>query len=125
MKKLIFCVVLLGSAIAFSSPAFSQSQNGQGNGGQGREADYVKFKTDLGLSDAQVTSWQSLDEKYKPQMQALRSNTSLSEDDKRAQMKQLHAAKDADLKGILTPDQYAKFETLRSQQRGGGGNHNH
>jgi protein CpxP len=129
MKKVIFCIVLLGSVIAFSSPAFSQSQNGnqngQGNGGQGREADYVKFKTDLSLTDVQVTSWQNLDEKYKPQMKAIRSNTALSEEDKKTQMKQLHASKETDLKAILSADQYTKLETLRSQQKGGGGNHNH
>lgn len=129
MKKVIFCIVLLGSAVAFSSPTFSQNpngnQNGSGNGGQGHEADYVKYKTDLGLSDAQVASWQSLDEKHKPQIKAFRSNTFIGDDDKRAQMKQLHAAKDADLKGILTSDQYAKLETIRSQQKGERGKGNH
>ncbi len=120
MKKTFLCLVLLGS-IAFVSPAFSQSEHHhQGGGGQqqngSREQDYAKLKTDLGLSDDQVTSWKNLEEQYKTKNKDLRSNTTLSEEDKKAQMKQLRTAKEADLKKILTDEQYNKFVSDREKK---------
>ena len=128
MKKVIFGIALLGSVLTFSPAAFSQTPNGTNQNGQGgaREPEYEKLKTDLGLSDDQVTSWKNLEETYKPKMKAIRSNTALSEEDKKTQMKQLHESKQADLKKILTPDQYTKFEEIRRQDKGGkGGKGNH
>jgi hypothetical protein len=119
MKKTFLCLVLLGS-IALASPAFSQSEHHhQGGGSQqngAREQDYTKLKTDLGLSDEQVTSWKNLEEQYKTKQKDLRSNTALSEVDKKTQMKQLRSDKEMDLKKILTTDQYNKFVSDREKK---------
>jgi protein CpxP len=119
MIKTFLCLLLLGS-ITIAAPAFSQSEHlHQGGGGQQngpREPDYTKLKTDLGLSDDQVTSWKNLEEQYQPKFKALHSNTTLSDEDKRTQMKQLRSSKEADLKKILTSDQYTKFVNDREKK---------
>ena len=121
MKKLLKSILLV-AIVAVATPVFSQN-NGQyekgesgGGKGQGHQPDYDKLKTDLSLTDAQVSSWKSLDQKYKAKKDALRSNTTLNETDKRTQHKQLRDAQDAELKTILSESQYATFQKNRPQR---------
>lgn len=110
--------MLLGSVVAFTPSAFCQNDMHQGSGG-GHEPDYTKLQADLGLTNDQVSSWKSMEAQYKPKFQAIRSNSSLSEEDRKAQMKQLRSAKEADLKKILSADQFSKYESTRHQGHGG------
>ena len=116
------CLVLLGSVLAFT-PVFSQSeqhhkgQGGPGGGGQ-REPDYAKLKTELTLTDDQVTSWKALDTQYKAKFEELQKSTA-TEEEKRTKMKELKTAKEADLKKILSDEQYTKYTSNRPQQKGG------
>jgi Spy/CpxP family protein refolding chaperone len=119
MKKLLMACMLLGGVLAFAPSAFSQEhqhgngqgQHGNGNGqnGGGREMDYDKLKTDLSLTDAQVSSMKDLDSQYKTKMETLRKDTSLSEEDKKTKMQELRKSKEADLKKILSEEQYQKL----------------
>ena len=115
MKKIFLYFLLLGSLVIVT-PAFSQSEHQHQGGGGSHEPDYTKLKTDLGLSDDQVTSWKNLEEQYKPKFKELHSNTTLSEEDKRTQMKQLRSSKEADLKKILSDEQYTKFVNNREKK---------
>lgn len=68
-------------------------------------------------------------EKIKPilegensQMQELRSNSSLSQEDRMAKMKQIHEGTASQINSILTPDQQKKFAEMSSRMgRGRGG----
>ncbi len=115
MKKLFIGLVLLGSMMATS--AYSQSdQRSKGPGG-GPEPDYNKLKTELTLTDEQVTSWKNHEAQYKTKFEELRKNTSATEEEKRTQMKALRTSKESDLKNILTEEQYTKYSTRTTPQQ--------
>lgn len=81
-------------------------------GGGGYNEDMFK---DLNLTDAQKADVKKSFEEQKTKMDALRSNTSLSDADKRDQMKSLRDEQQAKIKTILTPDQQAKWEAARQK----------
>jgi Spy/CpxP family protein refolding chaperone len=54
-------------------------------------------------------------------MKALREDTSLSQEDRRAKMKEIRDAMQAKIKEILTPEQYKKWEKHLRQNRKAGG----
>jgi Spy/CpxP family protein refolding chaperone len=65
----------------------------------------------LNLTDAQKAQVQPImAEEYK-KMRALHSDTSLSPDDRRAKMKEIRDETSAQLQSILTPEQYAKWQS--------------
>ena len=51
-------------------------------------------------------------------MEALRSNSSLSQDDRRSQMMSLRKAENDKIEALLTPDQKTKYAALQEQMRG-------
>jgi len=124
MKKLLMCLMLLGSVLAFAPSAFSQSEQhhkgGHPGGGGQHEPDYAKLKTELTLTDDQVTSWKALDTQYKAKFDELQKSTA-TEEEKRTKMKELRTAKEADLKKILSTDQYTTYTSKHQQPKGGGG----
>jgi Spy/CpxP family protein refolding chaperone len=90
-------------------------QGGQGKqGGFGRRGEMAK---DLNLSDAQKTQMQQLMTQMRPKMESIRSNTSLSEDQKRAQMQELRKGQMEQMKSILTPEQQQKMQSMRKDRR--------
>ncbi len=121
MKKLLMGFLLLGSIIAFTPVAYGQAeQHPKGHGpGQGRELDFTKLKTDLSLTDAQVTSWKALETEYKTKAEELKASTTVKDEDKRVQIKALRDSKEADLKKILSAEQYTKFSSNRPSKGGG------
>ena len=50
-------------------------------------------------------------------MQALRANTSLAEQDRRAQFHALHQEQQAKIRAVLTPGQQAKFDQMQTRRR--------
>ena len=83
---------------------------------------------DLNLTDAQKEQFKKNNEEMRPKMEALRGNTTLSQDEKRTQMKALREEQKAKMDALLTPDQKVKFEEARKKmmeergQKGEGGN---
>jgi hypothetical protein len=52
-----------------------------------------------------------------PKMKALKSNTTMPPLQKARQMKEISDETDAKLKPILNPQQYAKWEQIRAEER--------
>jgi Spy/CpxP family protein refolding chaperone len=71
----------------------------------------------LDLTDDQKTTVKPIIEDMMTQIRALRADQTLSQDDRRAKMKEIRDAAGVKLKDILTPDQYAKWEKMGA--RGG------
>lgn len=70
---------------------------------------------DLNLTDAQKADIKKSFEEQRTKMDALRGNTSLSDADKRTQMKAMRDDQQAKIKSILTPDQNTKWEAARQK----------
>lgn len=72
-----------------------------------------EMKQQLGLSDAQVAKLNALQEKKSAER--LQAHTKQMEA-KKADMKAKREQADNDLKQILTPEQYTKWQTIRKQK---------
>ncbi len=79
-----------------------------GHGGHRGEG----LKKKLGLTDDQAAKIKALHESQKAKHQAIRDNASLTKDQRKAQMAELRAAQDQEIKGILTPAQYTQYTQM-------------
>ncbi|AHM62180.1 hypothetical protein D770_19655 [Flammeovirgaceae bacterium 311] len=76
--------------------------------------DVKAYEAQLNLTPAQVTQWEALNEASKQKKMALRETGSeLSKEDKRSQMKAMHQEKQAELKKILSEEQFAQYKEIR------------
>lgn len=73
---------------------------------------------ELNLTDDQKAKVKPILEDQEKQMQALRADTSLSQEQKHEKMMQLHETSHSQINGILTPDQQKKFAQLKEQHMG-------
>lgn len=131
MKKLH--VLAVAAMLCISMLAFGQeAQSGQGGGrGQGRgrgeamspDAQLQHMSETLNLTDDQKTKIKPILEDSSKQKQQLRGDTSLSQEDKRAKMQQIHESTMSQIKPILTSDQQKKLESMH--ERGGHSGHGH
>lgn len=106
-------------------PAQAGAQQGGGGRGMrmdpGRRADMLK--QNLGLSDDQTTQVKAIYQDSQTKMETLRSNSSLSQDDRRSQMMDIRKGENDKINALLTPDQktkYAAWEQQMRSRRGGG-----
>jgi len=77
----------------------------------------------LDLTDDQKTKVKPILEDMQKQIADLRKDTSLSPEDRRAKMKDIRTSVGTQLKDILTPEQYAKWQKMGAGNRrppGGG-----
>ena len=75
-----------------------------------------KMKTDLNLTDDQVAKIQEQRKNSIEQMKAIRDNSSLSEDQKREQLMDLHKGMHNSMNSILTADQIKKRDEMRNSR---------
>jgi Spy/CpxP family protein refolding chaperone len=73
--------------------------------------------TALQLTDDQKAKIKPILMAEAPKIQALKADTSMPQMKKMQQMKKLADGVDAQIKPILTPEQYQKFQQMRMQQR--------
>jgi periplasmic protein CpxP/Spy len=101
-------------------PPPPQSQAGSDHGGpRGMRGNQVEFLTKkLNLTPDQVTQVKAIDEDTGKQMKALREDTSVAQQDKRAKMMDIHKASQGKIRALLTPDQQTKFDALETEMRG-------
>lgn len=78
-----------------------------------------KMAEELNLTEAQKTQ---LQEAFKAQRETRKDLKDATPEERRAAMKEGRDKMDAKIKEILTPEQYAKWEKIREQNRPGGPN---
>jgi Spy/CpxP family protein refolding chaperone len=77
-----------------------------------------RMKTRLGLSDEQSAKLEKQRKVTGEQMKAIRENKSLSDEQKREQMKDLHKKSREEMKSILTPEQIEKMKERKGDRKG-------
>jgi Spy/CpxP family protein refolding chaperone len=75
-----------------------------------------RMQSNLNLSNDQVTKLKAKNDELDQKMNALKSNTSLPLDQKRAQMQQIRQERKAFMESILTDDQKKKMEEMKSKR---------
>jgi periplasmic protein CpxP/Spy len=71
----------------------------------------------LSLNDSQTAQIRQIFTESRAQMEALRSNTSLAPEDRRAQMMTLHQGEQSRVRAVLTPDQQTKYDAMQARMR--------
>lgn len=110
---LFLCLLALGStapvlraAAEGDSAKGKREHHSKGNPGE-------RVKKELGLTDDQSEKMKAIQQDSEAQLKALRENTALSPEEKKAAFKQIHEATKAKVDAILTPEQAAKIEKMR------------
>jgi periplasmic protein CpxP/Spy len=124
MKKLFLLSTLL---MAFVFTTFAQTDNqpapissdlkkekGKGN----RKAEGNHLKKALGLNDNQANKMKDARATMQGKMKAIKSDNSLSKEEKAIQFKTATTAFDSEMKGILTPEQYTKWGGIKEKMKG-------
>jgi Spy/CpxP family protein refolding chaperone len=83
----------------------------------GRHRFQNRLKEKLSLSDAQVQQLKQMHQDTRSQFEAIRKNTALSADQKKAALKTLREKRQEQLKTVLTPDQLQKLQELRKERK--------
>ncbi|MEP5611626.1 MAG: hypothetical protein ABJP45_05220 [Cyclobacteriaceae bacterium] len=108
MKKLI---ILLGILVAANVLAAQDSE--QAN--ERIESKRQEIKARLDLSDDQSEQLRELREKYRPEIQEIRTDETKTRNEKMRAVADLLDRKDADLQGILTQNQVAELTVMRKE----------
>lgn len=74
------------------------------------------LKKELNLTAAQETKLKSIFEEFRTKAQGLRSNSSLSQEQRKEQMKSLAQQYMSQGKAVLTPEQAKKFEEMKGKR---------
>lgn len=109
----------LGGLLAFGPVAGAQDQP-KPDAPHGGRAGMEKIIEQLKLTDDQTAKVKPILKDQAEKMKALRDDTSISQEDRRPKMKEIHEATNAKLKAVLTEDQFAQWKKL-SQMGGRGG----
>jgi Spy/CpxP family protein refolding chaperone len=130
MKIHLLPAVVCGAIVAMSpvlraqsppAPATSGSSapSGAPEGEKHHRGNPIEMLTKkLDLTPDQVEKIKPIFESRRSQMKALREDTTLAEQDKRAKGKEIMESTNQQIKAILTPDQATKFEELMKEMHG-------
>lgn len=135
MKKMYFAIAM-AAMLLFSIGAFArgsqaaqsaQEHSGAGQGaGEGRgqgmmtpEAMLDHLTKELNLTDDQQAKLKPIIEEHMKQAQQVRQDTSLSQEDRHAKMKQLHEDMISQTRPILNADQQKKLDEMVSRHPNG------
>ena len=109
---LVVCLLALGSAApvlrAEDGPAAEGKKEGKPKGNPGE-----KMKKELGLTHAQAEQMKAIHEASREQLKAIKDDTSMSKEDKKAAAMKLHEATKAKVDALLNPEQKAEFDKMR------------
>ncbi len=110
MKKLltVLTLTLAGLLIVPTSLKAEDAKPAEGKGGARRDR-VEMMKESLGLTDEQVAKIKPIVEADREKMKALREDSSLSQEDKRAKYTEMFKAQSEKIKPILTPEQQTKW----------------
>jgi hypothetical protein len=75
-----------------------------------------KLSKDLKLTPQQKAEFLPVLQSEAPQMQAIKSNPSLTGMQKAEQLRAVHARNDPQVRSILTPQQYEKLQQIREKE---------
>jgi periplasmic protein CpxP/Spy len=121
----LFILTLAGFLALVLQPVFAEQSSGTATGSQGGQMQGKgKFKgmgegkgkfEGLNLTDEQKAKMKAVWESKKPQLKAIRENTSLTPEQKKEKLKTLRDSIKNEMKAILTPEQQKTLEEKKSK----------
>lgn len=107
--------VLAALSLAFAAPLLSTpalAAHGQKAGKR-----LQKLATELNLTDAQKAQIKPILMSSRQQAKALKNDTTLSPEDRKAKMKELRKSTNMQIMAVLTPDQRTTLKSIRQANR--------
>jgi periplasmic protein CpxP/Spy len=126
MKKLLLmfavCVAFATVSIAQTTdaqpaPATEMKKEKVKGGGKGKGNAAGKIAKSLDLTADQKMKMKDVQNAVKGKLQAIKTDKSLTKEQKMAQMKEINTGLDTEIKGILTPEQYTKWTEEKAQRK--------
>jgi Spy/CpxP family protein refolding chaperone len=120
-KTLLIAALAAGALFAGSSSLLAQDSTNtpppgaNGSGVKGGRHDIAK---ELDLTDAQKPKFQEIMKGSMDKRKALRDDTSLTQEDRKAKMKEIQEDTATQMKALLTPEQFTKWQELSKKMRG-------
>ncbi len=110
----LFCAMIFAlGAYAWQSPSGQENR-----GGPMSVDDRVKMLADrLGLNDDQQAKVKSILTDTQKQIQSIRDDSSLSQEDRREKMRSLRESTNSKIREVLNDDQKKKFDEMQQQMR--------
>ena len=122
MLALVAMVLLLVAGQAVSAQTPDSSSSSPNAGSQERGRGYGRHggfdRPDLNLTADQKTKLKALHESTRQQVEALRSDSTLSTQDKEAKLRAIHESSRQQLQAILTPEQQQLMKNERHESQG-------
>ena len=97
------------------SKAQAQTEAGPHHGQRANHLEWLS--KELNLTDEQKEKVKPILDEQTKQMHAAQEDTSLTQEQKRDKMKQIHQTTHSQINEILTPEQQKKFAALKEQQK--------
>jgi len=118
MKHKTFRWLLLASLFMFSLSLYAQHEHKTMNATPEERANKLTdwMKKNLQLNDKQVSQVQAINLKYAHQNESLKGGTDTKQK-KMKTMKSNEQARDTELKGVLTADQYKKWQAKKQETK--------
>lgn len=101
-----------------STPPAGAPHGDRGPGMRGRGPNFDALAERLNLTDDQKPKVKDILDNERTQMRDLWQNQDLSREDRMAKMKTIRDDTNAKLKGVLTPDQFQKWQDMRPMMGG-------
>lgn len=112
--------ILLGLVFLTSGCLNAQEQNRKQDQQSKKErmnAMNKQAKEDLGLSDEQSKEWNSIQKDFIQEIDAIRNDEELTQDQRREKQQELIKNKDEAIKTILTEEQYLSYQKIIKERR--------
>jgi Spy/CpxP family protein refolding chaperone len=115
MKKvtLMFAIMLAFVANSFAQADVKAAATMEVAAGQKRES----WKNLLGLTPEQDAKMKAIGKAYKESTEALKNDATSDKDQKKAKLADLRKANEADLKALLSADQFTKYGEIQKQRK--------
>jgi Spy/CpxP family protein refolding chaperone len=98
-------------------PKRERRERGPGGPGGPGGAMMERAAQELGLTAEQEAKWKEIGQQERTAMQALRADTSLSQEDRRAKAMESNKTFAGQRRAVLTAEQQQKFDDLRAKMR--------
>jgi protein CpxP len=121
--SILTILVLLAAALTFAQTS-QESQGptpnkhaGMHHNGESADQHLQMLSEKLNLTDDQKAKLSPILQDQMQRMKAVREDSSLSQEQKRAKMKSIHESLHDQISAVLKPEQQAKFEQMRQEQK--------
>jgi Spy/CpxP family protein refolding chaperone len=95
--------------------AYAKERKGNKKEGSGNDR-FEEMTKDLHLNADQTAKMTSINSSFKANMQSIRQNSALQQDEKRDQMKKLMKQHRSDMEALLTNDQKVQFKSIQKNR---------